>query len=187
MAYIAQNKKYMVKNTISYALKSNANFGFGITKCDKLGVVGTYHFSIKKDDIIEICSQEYNTYKVKAQDVNGKVVIFILPFEYLHNFTKYETINLEEYYKDKIINYLKALKHYDYRLVEVYTWKKDSRKKDVEADSYQVINLKTNKILSEGSLEFISKEMEYYRDNRLRIASLRFLSKNNILNIFSLI
>ena len=112
------------------------------------------------------------------------VVIFILPFEYLHNFTKYETINLEEYYKDKIINYLKALKHYDYRLVEVYTWKKDSRKKDVEADSYQVINLKTNKILSEGYMELISKEMDYYRDTRLRIASLRFLSKNNILNIF---
>ena len=174
----------MAQNIINYALKSNSDFDFGITKCDKLGVIGTYHFSINKDDIIEICSQEYNTYKVKAQDVNGKVVIFILPFEYLHNFTKYETINLEEYYKDKIINYLKALKHYDYGLVEVYTWKKDSRKKDVEADSYQVINLKTNKILSEGSLEFISKEMDYYRDTRLRIESLRFLHQHNLLEHF---
>ena len=183
MAYIAQNKKYMVKNTINYALKSNANFGFGITKCDKLGVVGTYHFSIKKDDIIEICSQEYNTYKVKAEDLHGKVVIFMLPFEYIHNFTKIETIDLEEYYKDKIRNYLRALKYYDYGLVEVYTWK-DSRKKEVDIDSYQVVNLRTNKILSEGSLEFISKDMDYYRENRLRVASLILLRRYNILDRF---
>ena len=95
MIYIVQNKKYMVKDIINYALKSNANFDFRITKCDKLGVIGTYHFSINKDDIIEICSQEYNTYKVKAEDLRGKVVIFMLPFEYIHNFTKIETINLE--------------------------------------------------------------------------------------------
>lgn len=73
----------MIKDIINYALKSNTDFIFGITKYDKLGMIGTYHFSIKKDDIIEICSQEYNTYKVKAEDVNGKVVIFMLPFEYL--------------------------------------------------------------------------------------------------------
>lgn len=173
----------MVKDIINYALKSNANFDFRITKCDKLGVIGTYHFSINKDDIIEICSQEYNTYKVKAEDLRGKVVIFMLPFEYIHNFTKIETINLEEYYKDKIINYLKALKYYDYGLVEVYTWK-DSRKKEVEIDSYQVVNLKTNKILSEGSLYFILKDMDYHRENRLRITSLRFLNQYRILDRF---
>ena len=100
----------MAENIINYALKSNADFDFVITKCDKLGVMGTYHFSINKDDIIEICSQEYNTYKVKAEDLHGKVVIFMLPFEYIHNFTKIETINLEEYYKDKIRNYLRAFK-----------------------------------------------------------------------------
>ena len=183
MTYIVQNKKYMIKDIINYALKSNANFDFGITKCDKLGVVGTYHFSIKKDDIIEICSQEYNTYKVKAEDLHGKVVIFMLPFEYIHNFTKFETINLEEYYKDKITNYLRALKYYDYGLVEVYTWK-DSSKKEVEIDSYQVVNLRTNKILSEGSLEFISKDMDYYRENRLRVASLMLLRRYNILDRF---
>ena len=183
MTYIVQNKKYMAQNIINYALKSNTDFVFGITKCDKLGVIGTYHFSIKKDDIIEICSQEYNTYKVKAEDLHGKVVIFMLPFEYIHNFTKIETINLEEYYKDKITNYLRALKYYDYGLVEVYTWK-DSRKKEVEVDSYQVINLKTNKILSEGSLEFISNDMDYYRENRLRVASLMLLRRYNILDRF---
>ena len=183
MTYIVQNKKYMAQNIINYALKSNADFDFGITKCDKLGVIGTYHFSINKDDIIEICSQEYNTYKVKAEDVNGKVVIFMLPFEYIHNFTKFETINLEEYYKDKIINYLNALKYHDYGLVEVYTWK-DSRKKEVDIDSYQVVNLRTNKILSEGSLEFISKDMDYYRENRLRVASLMLLRRYNILDRF---
>ena len=183
MTYIVQKKKYMEQNIINYALKSNADFDFGITKCDKLGVIGTYHFSINKDDIIEICSQEYNTYKVKAEDLHGKVVIFILPFEYIHNFTKIETINLEEYYKDKIINYLTALKYYDYGLVEVYTWK-DSRKKEVDIDSYQVVNLRTNKILSEGSLEFISKDMDYYRENRLRVASLMLLRRYNILDRF---
>lgn len=183
MTYIVQNKKYMIKDIINYALKSNADFDFGITKCDKLGVIGTYHFSIKKDDIIEICSQEYNTYKVKAEDVNGKVIIFMLPFEYIHNFTKFETINLEEYYKDKIINYLNALKYHDYGLVEVYTWK-DSRKKEVEIDSYQVVNLRTNKILSEGSLEFISNDMDYYRESRFRIESLRFLHQHNLLEHF---
>ena len=183
MTYIAQNKKYMAENIINYALKSNADFDFVITKCDKLGVIGTYHFSINKDDIIEICSQEYNTYKVKAEDVNGKVIIFMLPFEYIHNFTKFETINLEEYYKDKIINYLNALKYHDYGLVEVYTWK-DSRKKEVDIDSYQVVNLRTNKILSEGSLEFISKDMDYYRENRLRVASLMLLRRYNILDRF---
>ena len=114
---------------------------------------------------------------------NGKVVIFMLPFEYIHNFTKIETINLEEYYKDKIRNYLRALKYYDYGLVEVYTWK-DSRKKEVETDSYQVVNLRTNKILSEGSLEFISKDMDYYRENRLRVASLMLLRRYNILDRF---
>ena len=173
----------MIKDIINYALKSNTDFVFGITKCDKLGVIGTYQFSIKKDDIIEICSQEDNTYKVKAEDVNGKVVIFMLPFEYVHNFTKFETINLEEYYKDKIINYLNALKYNDYGLIEVYTWK-DSRKKEVEVDSYQVINLKTNKILSEGSLEFISNDMDYYRESRFRIESLRFLHQHNLLEHF---
>ena len=173
----------MIKDIINYALKSNADFDFGITKCDKLGVIGTYHFSIKKDDIIEICSQEYNTYKVKAEDLHGKVVIFMLPFEYIHNFTKIETIDLEEYYKDKIINYLNALKYHDYGLVEVYTWK-DSRKKEVDIDSYQVVNLRTNKILSEGSLEFISKDMDYYRENRLRVASLMLLRRYNILDRF---
>ena len=183
MTYIVQNKKYMIKDIINYALKSNADFDFGITKCDKLGVIGTYHFSIKKDDIIEICSQEYNTYKVKAEDVNGKVIIFMLPFEYIHNFTKIETIALEEYYKDKIRNYLMALKYYDYGLVEVYTWK-DSRKKEVDIDSYQVVNLRTNKILSEGSLEFISKDMDYYRENRLRVASLMLLRRYKILDRF---
>ena len=181
MTYIVQNKKYMAENIINYALKSNADFDFVITKCDKLGVIGTYHFSINKDDIIEICSQEYNTYKVKAEDLYGKVVIFMLPFEYIHNFTKIETINLEEYYKDKIRNYLRALKYYD--LVEVYTWK-DSRKKEVDIDSYQVVNLRTNKILSEGSLEFISKDMDYYRENRLRVASLMLLRRYNILDRF---
>ena len=125
-------------------------------------MIGTYHFSIKKDDIIEICSQEYNTYKVKAE---------------------FETINLEEYYKDKIINYLNALKYHDYGLVEVYTWK-DSRKKEVEIDSYQVVNLRTNKILSEGSLEFISNDMDYYRESRFRIESLRFLHQHNLLEHF---
>lgn len=183
MTYIVQNKKYMAQNIINYALKSNADFDFGITKCDKLGVIGTYHFSINKDDIIEICSQEYNTYKVKAEDLHGKVVIFMLPFEYIHNFTKIETINLEEYYKDKIRNYLRALKYYDYGLVEVYTWK-DSRKKEVDIDSYQVVNLRTNKILSEGSLEFISKDMDYYRENRIRVASLMLLRRYNILDRF---
>ena len=173
----------MIKDIINYALKSNADFDFGITKCDKLGVIGTYHFSIKKDDIIEICSQEYNTYKVKAEDLHGKVVIFMLPFEYIHNFTKIETIDLEEYYKDKIRNYLMALKYYDYGLVEVYTWK-DSRKKEVDIDSYQVVNLRTNKILSEGSLEFISKDMDYYRENRLRVASLMLLRRYDILDRF---
>ena len=173
----------MIKDIINYALKSNADFDFGITKCDKLGVIGTYHFSIKKDDIIEICSQEYNTYKVKAEDLHGKVVIFMLPFEYIHNFTKIETIDLEEYYKDKIRNYLMALKYYDYGLVEVYTWK-DSRKKEVDIDYYQVVNLRTNKILSEGSLEFISKDMDYYRENRLRVASLMLLRRYNILDRF---
>ena len=173
----------MIKDIINYALKSNTDFVFGITKCDKLGVIGTYHFSIKKDDIIEICSQEYNTYKVKAEDLHGKVVIFMLPFEYIHNFTKIETIDLEEYYKDKIRNYLMALKYYDYGLVEVYTWK-DSRKKEVDIDSYQVVNLRTNKILSEGSLEFISKDMDYYRENRLRVASLMLLRRYNILDRF---
>ena len=173
----------MIKDIINYALKSNTDFVFGITKCDKLGVIGTYHFSIKKDDIIEICSQEYNTYKVKAEDLHGNVVIFMLPFEYIHNFTKIETINLEEYYKDKIRNYLRALKYYDYGLVEVYTWK-DSRKKEVDIDSYQVVNLRTNKILSEGSLEFISKDMDYYRENRLRVASLMLLRRYNILDRF---
>ena len=173
----------MAENIINYALKSNADFDFVITKCDKLGVIGTYHFSINKDDIIEICSQEYNAYKVKAEDLHGKVVIFMLPFEYIHNFTKIETINLEEYYKDKIINYLMALKYYDYGLVEVYTWK-DSRKKEVDIDSYQVVNLRTNKILSEGSLEFISKDMDYYRENRLRVASLMLLRRYNILDRF---
>lgn len=173
----------MIKDIINYALKSNTDFDFGITKCDKLGVIGTYHFSIKKYDIIKICSQEYNTYKVKAEDLNGNVVIFILPFEYIHNFTKFETINLEEYYKDKIINYLKALKYHDYGLIEVYTWK-DSRKKEVDIDSYQVVNLRTNKILSEGSLEFISKDMDYYRESRLRVASLRFLHQHNLLEHF---
>ena len=173
----------MIKDIINYALKSNTDFVFGITKCDKLGVIGTYHFSINKDDIIEICSQEYNTYKVKAEDLYGKVVIFMLPFEYIHNFTKIETINLEEYYKDKIRNYLRALKYYDYGLVEVYTWK-DSRKKEVDIDSYQVVNLRTNKILSEGSLEFISKDMDYYRENRLRVASLMLLRRYNILDRF---
>ena len=181
MTYIAQNKKYMAQNIINYALKSNADFDFVITKCDKLGVIGTYHFSINKDDIIEICSQEYNTYKVKAEDLYGKVVIFMLPFEYIHNFTKIETINLEEYYKDKIRNYLRALKYYDYGLVEVYKWK-DSRKKEVDID--QVVNLRTNKILSEGSLEFISKDMDYYRENRLRVASLMLLRRYNILDRF---
>lgn len=146
-------------------------------------MIGTYHFSINKDDIIEICSQEYNTYKVKAEDLRGKVVIFMLPFEYIHNFTKIETINLEEYYKDKIINYLRALKYYDYGLVEVYTWK-DSRKKEVDIDSYQVVNLKTNKILSEGSLYFILKDMDYHRENRLRVTSLRFLNQYRILDRF---
>ena len=125
-------------------------------------MIGTYHFSIKKDDIIEICSQEYNTYKVKSE---------------------FETINLEEYYKDKIINYLNALKYHDYGLVEVYTWK-DSRKKEVEIDSYQVVNLRTNKILSEGSLEFISNDMDYYRESRFRIESLRFLHQHNLLEHF---
>ena len=173
----------MAQNIINYALKSNADFDFVITKCDKLGVIGTYHFSINKDDIIEICSQEYNTYKVKAEDLYGKVVIFMLPFEYIHNFTKIETINLEEYYKDKIRNYLRALKYYDYGLVEVYKWK-DSRKKEVDIDSYQVVNLRTNKILSEGSLEFISKDMDYYRENRLRVASLMLLRRYNILDRF---
>ena len=173
----------MAENIINYALKSNADFDFVITKCDKLGVIGTYHFSINKDDIIEICSQEYNAYKVKAEDLHGKVVIFMLPFEYIHNFTKFETINLEEYYKDKITNYLRALKYYDYGLVEVYTWK-DSRKKEVEIDSYQVVNLRTNKILSEGSLEFISKDMDYYRENRLRVASLMLLRRYDILDRF---
>lgn len=173
----------MAQNIINYALKSNADFDFVITKCDKLGVMGTYHFSINKDDIIEICSQEYNTYKVKAEDLYGKVVIFMLPFEYIHNFTKIETINLEEYYKDKIRNYLRALKYYDYGLVEVYIWK-DSRKKEVDIDSYQVVNLRTNKILSEGSLEFISKDMDYYRENRLRVASLMLLRRYNILDRF---
>lgn len=173
----------MAQNIINYALKSNADFDFVITKCDKLGVIGTYHFSINKDDIIEICSQEYNTYKVKAEDLRGKVVIFMLPFEYIHNFTKIETINLEEYYKDKIRNYLRALKYYDYGLVEVYIWK-DSRKKEVDIDSYQVVNLRTNKILSEGSLEFISKDMDYYRENRLRVASLMLLRRYNILDRF---
>ena len=173
----------MAENIINYALKSNADFDFVITKCDKLGVIGTYHFSINKDDIIEICSQEYNTYKVKAEDLYGKVVIFMLPFEYIHNFTKIETINLEEYYKDKIRNYLRALKYYDYGLVEVYTCK-DSRKKEVDIDSYQVVNLRTNKILSEGSLEFISKDMDYYIENRLRVASLMLLRRYNILDRF---
>ena len=112
----------MAENIINYALKSNADFDFVITKCDKLGVIGTYHFSINKDDIIEICSQEYNTYKVKAEDLYGKVVIFMLPFEYIHNFTKIETIDLEEYYKDKIRNYLRALKYHDYGLIEVYSY-----------------------------------------------------------------
>lgn len=183
MTYIVQNKKYMIKDIINYALKSNTDFGFGITKCDKLGVIGIYRFSIKKDDIIEICSQEYNTYKVKAKDVNGNVVIFILPFEYIHNFIKFETINLEEYYKDKIINYLKALKYNNYALIEVYIWK-DSKKKEVKVDSYQVINLKTDKILLEGSLEFISKRMDYYRESRFRIESLRFLHQHNLLEHF---
>ena len=183
MTYIVQNKKYMIKDIINYALKSNTDFVFGITKCDKIGVIGTYHFSINKDDIIEICSQEYNTYKVKAEDLYGKVIIFMLPFEFIHNFTKIETINLEEYYKDKIRNYLRALKYYDYGLVEVYTWK-DSRKKEVDIDSYQVVNLRTNKILSEGSLEFISKDMDYYRENRLRVASLMLLRRYNILDRF---
>lgn len=173
----------MIKDIINYALKSNTDFGFGITKCDKLGVIGIYRFSIKKDDIIEICSQEYNTYKVKAKDVNGNVVIFILPFEYIHNFIKFETINLEEYYKDKIINYLKALKYNNYALIEVYIWK-DSKKKEVKVDSYQVINLKTDKILLEGSLEFISKRMDYYRESRFRIESLRFLHQHNLLEHF---
>lgn len=173
----------MAENIINYALKSNADFDFVITKCDKLGVICPYHFSINKDDIIEICSQEYNTYKVKAEDLHGKVVIFMLPFEYIHNFTKIETINLEEYYKDKIRNYLRALKYYDYGLVEVYTWK-DSMKKEVDIDSYQVVNLRTNKILSEGSLEFISKDMDYYRENRLRVASLMLLRRYNILDRF---
>ena len=59
MAYIAQNKKYMVKNTINYALKSNANFGFGIRKCDKRGVVGAYHSKLKQGDIIEVYRQAY--------------------------------------------------------------------------------------------------------------------------------
>lgn len=183
MTYIVQNKKYMIKDIINYALKSNTDFVFGITKCDKLGVIGIYRFSIKKDDIIEICSQEYNTYKVKAKDVNGNVVIFILPFEYIHNFIKFETINLEEYYKDKIINYLKALKYNNYALIEVYIWK-DSKKKEVKVDSYQVINLKTDKILLEGSLEFISKRMDYYRESRFRIESLRFLHQHNLLEHF---
>ena len=173
----------MIKDIINYALKSNTNFDFGITKYDKFGVIKTYHISINKYDIIEICSQEYNTYKVKAEDLNGNVVIFILPFEYIHNFTKFETINLQEYYKDKIINYLKALKYHDYGLIEVYTWK-DSRKKEVDIDSYQVVNLRTNKILSEGSLEFISKDMDYYRESRLRVASLRFLHQHNLLEHF---
>lgn len=173
----------MEQNIINYALKSNADFDFVITKCDKLGVIGTYHFSINKDDIIEICSQECNTYKVKAEDLYDKVVIFMLPFEYIHNFTKIETINLEEYYKDKIRNYLRALKYYDYGLVEVYTWN-DSRKKEVDIDSYQVVNLRTNKILSEGSLKFISKDMDYYRENRLRVASLMLLRRYNILDRF---
>ena len=183
MTYIVQNKKYMIKDIINYALKSNTDFIFGITKCDKLGVIGIYHFSIKKDDIIEICSQEYNTYKVKAEDLHGKVVIFMLPFEYIHNFTKIETIALEAYYKDKIRNDVIALKYYDYGLVEVYTWK-DSRKKEVDIDSYQVVNLRTNKILSEGSLEFISKDMDYYRENRLRVASLMLLRRYDILDRF---
>ena len=91
--------------------------------------------------------------------------------------------NLEEYYKDKIRNYLRALKYYDYGLVEVYTWK-DSMKKEVDIDSYQVVNLRTNKILSEGSLEFISKDMDYYRENRLRVASLMLLRRYNILDSF---
>lgn len=99
------------------------------------------------------------------------------------DFTKIETINLEEYYKDKIRNYLRALKYYDYGLVEVYTWK-DSMKKEVDIDSYQVVNLRTNKILSEGSLEFISKDMDYYRENRLRVASLMLLRRYNILDRF---
>lgn len=120
---------------------------------------------------------------MKAEDLHGKVVIFMLPFEYIHNFTKIETINLEEYYKDKIRNYLRALKYYDYGLVEVYTWK-DSRKKEVDIDSYQVVNLRTNKILSEGSLEFISKDMDYYRENRLRVASLMLLRQYDILDRF---
>lgn len=38
MTYIVQNKKYMIKDIINYALKSNTDFVFGITKCDKLGV-----------------------------------------------------------------------------------------------------------------------------------------------------
>lgn len=173
----------MIKDIINYALKSNTDFVFGITKCDKLGVIGIYHFSIKKDDIIEICSQEYNTYKVKAEDVNGKVVIFMLPFEYIHNFTKFETINLEEYHKDRIINYLKALKYNNYALNEVYIWK-DSKKKEVKVDSYQIINLKTDKILLEGSLEFILKGMDYYRESRFRIESLRFLHQHNLLEHF---
>lgn len=183
MTYIVQNKKYMIKDIINYALKSNTNFDFGITKYDKFGVIKTYHISINKYDIIEICSQEYNTYKVKAQDVNDNVVIFILPFEYIHNFTKIETINLEEYYKDRIINYLKALKYNNYALIEVYIWK-DSKKKEVKVDSYQIINLKTDKILLEGSLEFISKGMDYYRDSRFRVASLRFLHRYNLLEHF---
>ena len=57
-------------------------------------------------------------------------------------------------------------------------------KKEVEVDSYQVINLKTKKILSEGSLEFISNDMDYYRESRFRIESLRFLHQHNLLEHF---
>ena len=119
--------------------------------------------------------------KYMAQNIINYALKSNADFDF--DFTKIETINLEEYYKDKIRNYLRALKYYDYGLVEVYIWK-DSRKKEVEIDSYQVVNLRTNKILSEGSLEFISKDMDYYRENRLRVASLMLLRRYNILDRF---
>ena len=49
---------------------------------------------------------------------------------------------------------------------------------------YKNVNLKTNKILSEGSLEFISNDMDYYRESRFRIESLRFLHQHNLLEHF---
>lgn len=119
--------------------------------------------------------------KYMAQNIINYALKSNADFDF--DFTKIETINLEEYYKDKIRNYLRALKYYDYGLVEVYIWK-DSRKKEVDIDSYQVVNLRTNKILSEGSLEFISKDMDYYRENRLRVASLMLLRRYNILDRF---